>query len=156
MGEEASLQALLLQFKEQKLTMEEQEQIHLYLKQVSQQSHHAIYLRALLYDAGYGVKQDFEMAFILMRDAASKGNSKAIYQVGWRFLEGVGVTTNYDNALQWLRMAADSPFYITEARYDLGRMYELGMGVDKDLAKAISWYEKAAQQGHQKAKEKLR
>src|SRR5262249_7132050 len=36
---------------------------------------------------------------------------------------------------------------VLEAQYNLGILYEKGEGVDKDLAKAASWYEKAADQG---------
>ncbi len=38
-----------------------------------------------------------------------------------------------------------------EAQYDIGRMYERGNGVPKDVEKAFEWYVKAAKQGNDKA-----
>jgi len=38
-----------------------------------------------------------------------------------------------------------------EAQYDIGRMYERGNGVPKDVEKAFEWYIKAAKQGNDKA-----
>jgi TPR repeat protein len=147
-GDTLSIQNILIYFKEQKLTPDEQEKIHIYLKQAAKQSHYAIYLRALLYDNGYGIKQDHDMTFLLMREAAAKGNALAIYEVGHRFLEGIGVAKNHASALQWLTMAAGSPYYIADAMYDLGRIYEEGLSVTPDPVKARNWYEKAAQKGH--------
>jgi TPR repeat protein len=154
-GDASVLKTLLDYFKEQKLSNEEREQVHLYLKEAVRQSHHAVYFLALLYDNGYGVKQNLDMAFVLMREAAAKGNSLAIYEVGHRFLIGTGVEPNYESALQWLNTAAGSPYYVADAMYDLGLMYEKGLGVAHGLLLAKDWYNKAAQKGSEKAKEKL-
>ncbi len=35
-----------------------------------------------------------------------------------------------------------------EAQYNLGFMYEHGLGVSRDEAEAVTWYRKAAEQGH--------
>lgn len=154
-GDDSAIDTIIIYFKEQAVSVEEQEEIHIYLKHAEHQSHHAIYFRALLYDYGYGVKQDSDMAFILLREAAAKGNSKAAYEVGRHFLEGIGIEKNDDNAIQWLKLAAGSPHYVREAMYDLGRMYEQGLGAQADPAKAKEWYEKAAKKGHAGAREKL-
>lgn len=42
-----------------------------------------------------------------------------------------------------------------EAQYKVGEMYEKGKGVPKDMTKANEWFNKAAKQGHKKAKYKL-
>lgn len=42
-----------------------------------------------------------------------------------------------------------------EAQYKLGQMYEEGQGTQADYAKAREWYEKAATQGYDKAKQRL-
>ncbi len=42
-----------------------------------------------------------------------------------------------------------------EAQYKVGEMYELGKSVPKDMSNALSWYEKAAEQGHTKAGYKI-
>lgn len=125
------------------LSTEEYEQIHLFLKQASREQPSAIYLRGLLYDKGYGVNADPDMAFLLMREAAAKGNSLAIYEVGHRFLMGVGVPTNYISARQWLVTAAESPHYIKEAMIDLATIYEQGLGVEVDYEQAKDWQERS-------------
>ena len=38
-----------------------------------------------------------------------------------------------------------------EAQYKLGICYFLGRGVEKDPAKAVRWFKKAAEQGHANA-----
>lgn len=154
-GEDRAIEEILTLFKEEKITTAEQEQIHTYSKQAARQSHFAIYLRALFFDYGYGVKKDPESAFLLHREAASKGNAKATFEVGRHFLEGFGVEKNYESALQWLRISAGSPNYVPEAMFELGQMYELGLGVEVDEGSARSWYEKAAQKGHEGARGKL-
>jgi len=42
-----------------------------------------------------------------------------------------------------------------EAQYKVGEMYEAGQGATKNITTAISWFEKAAKQGHEKAGYKL-
>ena len=39
----------------------------------------------------------------------------------------------------------------TEAQYALARMYEKGVGVEQNIQEAITWYERAGEQGHSKA-----
>ncbi len=42
-----------------------------------------------------------------------------------------------------------------QAQYELGLMYELGMGVNKDLDQAFAWYQKSANQAYAKAQYNL-
>lgn len=42
-----------------------------------------------------------------------------------------------------------------ESQYEMGLMYELGLGVDKDLEQAFAWYEKSANQEHAKSQYNL-
>lgn len=155
-GNLQSVSLLLELFAKQQFSVTDQEQIHIYLKHIAEQNPYAIYVRALLFDHGYGVKQNADMAFLLMREAAAKGNAIAIYEVGHRFLEGIGVDTNYENAQQWLRIAAGSPNYIEAAMYDLGRMYEHGWGVAINETEANFWYDQAAKKGYIAASDKLK
>ena len=41
------------------------------------------------------------------------------------------------------------------SEYNLGRMYQWGKGVKKDLQQARFWFQKAIDNGHEKAKEAL-
>ena len=42
------------------------------------------------------------------------------------------------------------------AQFNLGALYDLGLGCEEDKEKAIEWCRKAAYQGHQKAKDIIR
>ena len=41
------------------------------------------------------------------------------------------------------------------AQYNLGAMYDKGIGVKKDFSEAVKWYRKAADQGHSSAQNNL-
>lgn len=58
----------------------------------------------------------------------------------------------YDKALRYFTWAEN---YNANAQYLLGRMYESGLGVPRDTHAALSWYRKAARQGHEEALSKL-
>jgi uncharacterized protein len=52
---------------------------------------------------------------------------------------------DYTTALnQWLPLAEQG---VPQAQYDIGLIYAMGHGVQKDAAQAASWYQKAAEQG---------
>ena len=55
----------------------------------------------------------------------------------------------YEAAVRQSRLAAEKGD--AEAQFALGRGYELGSGVPKDLEQAAQWYRKAAEQGHSEA-----
>jgi len=152
-GDENAWQALLKLFNDKLLSVQDLEQLHIYIRQLEKKNPHGIYIHGLLYDYGIGVKQDFELAFLYMREAAGKGHTAATYEVGNRFLQGIGMEKNYHNAFQWLTVAAQSPHYHPAAMNYLGVMYEQGLGVEKDPDKAQQWFEKAAIKGYGKAQE---
>lgn len=59
----------------------------------------------------------------------------------------------FAKGVEWLTKAAlqgNAP-----AQYNLGRMYQWGKGVEKDLQQARFWFQKAIDNGHEKAKEAL-
>lgn len=61
--------------------------------------------------------------------------------------------TNSAEAAKWYRLAADQGN--AEAQYNLGAMYENGLGVAKDSTEAATWYRKAADQGYAAAQTAL-
>lgn len=115
----------------------------------------AVYIRGLLYKEGLGVSQDYDQSFLLMRDAAAKGHPYATYEVGHHFMHGLGVEKSYEDAHAWLIMAAGSPHYIPQAMYDLGIIYEQGLGRPVNMSLAESWFQKAHEKNYLPAKEKL-
>ena len=56
-------------------------------------------------------------------------------------------------AFEWFRLAADQGH--AEAQWMIGRMYELGRGVEQDIDKAIDWFRKAANLGLSDAQQSL-
>ena len=60
------------------------------------------------------------------------------------------------SAVVWFnRLTIGATLGGAEAKYRLAKRYENGYGVERDLAKAMKWYRKAARQGHAEAKEVL-
>jgi len=111
-----------------------------------------------------------------MRDA-NRGDSAAQYDVGSMYQNGRGVKADRDKAVEWYTKAAEqgnpeavsrlelmksneARFSTTEvsasrgeldSQFDLGNMYEKGIGTGIDYKQARHWYEKAAAAGHAKA-----
>jgi tetratricopeptide (TPR) repeat protein len=61
--------------------------------------------------------------------------------LGVAFEQGTGTPQNYKLAAEWYQRAADQGS--TEALVNLGTLYDYGMGVDQDHARAITLYRKA-------------
>lgn len=59
---------------------------------------------------------------------------------------------DYPQALAWARPIADSS---AEARYLLGQLYASGHGVERDYAGALTWYQRAANEGYAPAQTAL-
>ncbi|HKT15371.1 MAG TPA: SPOR domain-containing protein [Allosphingosinicella sp.] len=60
---------------------------------------------------------------------------------------------NFDAAVKEWRPFADKGD--ADAQFNMGQAYKLGRGVPSDLRLAQSWYQKAAQQGHEQAQANL-
>ena len=56
-------------------------------------------------------------------------------------------------AVEWYVKAANQGH--TWAQNNLGNCYEKGLGVAKDITKALYWFAEAAQQGDKRAKKRL-
>jgi len=147
-GDETAWQTLKKLFHEKNLTLDEQTQAFAHVKKMAKSNVYAMYAQALFYDEGLGVQQDTEMAFILMREAAGLGHSAATFEIGRRFLYGIGIPQNYPHALQWLSRAAESPHYYPPAMFHIGLIYEKGWGVPVDLEQAKQWMDKAVAKGY--------
>jgi len=98
-------------------------------------------------------QQQFTQALKYFRQAAKRGDSQAILQIGLMYDFGKGVTQNYPEALRWYVRAADKGE--PRAMYLVGHMYEFGEGVPVDTDLAIHWYLKSANNGHASAQFEL-
>jgi TPR repeat protein len=102
----------------------------------------AQHVMGLLYDQGWGVKQDFARAADWYRKAAGSGVMAAQVNLGDLYSEGRGVPHDPATAVYWWRKAADQG--AAQAYYNLGSSYEAGSGVPQDFRQAAAWYKKAA------------
>ncbi len=75
---------------------------------------------------------------------------------GWAGLdEGAAAAKRGDHATalrEWRPLAEQGH---AEAQYNLGVMYDRGLGMTQDYAEAARWYRKAAEQGHARAQHDL-
>lgn len=124
--------------------------------------------------------KEYDQAATILWVAAEQGNSTAQYLVSGLFDRGRGVPRSREEALKWLSAAAhqgvpeaegdlgyyylkDSPGEaviwlqrasekgIAGAQTQLGKLFEEGRGVKKDIEAAAQWYREAAEQDHIKA-----
>lgn len=131
----------------------------------------------IMYLYGMGKNQDYDLAEKYFKTALGLGDKIANYNLGelYRQKNDINLSTYWYN-----KSIADNPYkayeglsklYIQnneykkafiysekaaelnnpEAEYNLGVFFENGIYVERDINKAIYWYQKAAQKGHQDA-----
>jgi TPR repeat protein len=113
-----------------------------------------------MYEYGRGVPQDSKEAIKWFRLAADQGNSNSQFYIGVKYILGRGVPQDYKEAakwygygvpqdhkeaIKWYRLAAGHG--LSNARFNLGFMYEYGRGVPQDYVQAHMWYNLAAVTG---------
>jgi TPR repeat protein len=100
----------------------------------------------------YNTRQ-YEKCFKGHLALAEKGYPLAECQVGYFYLEGLGVPADTERAVYWTRRAAEHGD--RDAQYNLASFYEEAAGVEKDSKLAELWYKRAASQNHDLAMKKL-
>ena len=98
-------------------------------------------------------KGDAIFELVLLKDKAEGGDPEAQFELGRRYLQGVGLERNDVMALHWIRAAAEQGFARAEA--GLAWMYAVGRGVARDDAQAFAWYRRAAENGFMVAQRML-
>lgn len=88
-----------------------------------------------------------------LREAASRGDAKALFEIGSRYAEGRGVKEDMTAAAKWYEKAAEGGLAVAE--YRIGNFYEKGIGVARDIRKSKTWYQLAAEQGNASAMHNL-
>ncbi len=96
---------------------------------------------AMLYESGYGVEENQELAKTWCEKAAKLGLPTAQHHYGYFLLENDAVA-----ALDWWERAAQAG--LADAQYDLASQYMIGEIIPQDNDTAADWYEEAAMQGH--------
>jgi TPR repeat protein len=114
----------------------------------------------IMHANGNGVPIDFIKARKWFRNAAEKGLQEAQILLGQIYEQGDGVPVDYQEAIYWYESAArdchDFNGYNQTngdplAHYRLGRMYALGLGVEKNIVIAFELFRKSALAGNDKA-----
>ena len=89
-----------------------------------------------------------------LEDKAFAGIAEAQHDLGALYTAGqAGVTQNYERAGVWFQKSAAQG--IGNAAYNLGVLYQQGLGQEQDLQRALDWYRRAAQLGHPEAQYNL-
>lgn len=113
------------------------------------------WLLGKLYLDGLGVHQDEERGIKLIRMAALRGHPGAQFDLGkyiwWNC--PIDDEESKKESFEWIRKAAEKNHAPAQAW--LGHEYEIGLYVEQDLLAAAEWYEKAANNGSEFAKEAL-
>ncbi len=85
--------------------------------------------------------------------AAKDGDPVALFEIGARYTDGRGVTSDFAEAAKWYQLSADRGF--VPAQYRLANLYEKGTGVPRDIVAAKRYYEMAANAGNASAMHNL-
>ena len=112
----------------------------------------------ICYDRGLGVKVDKAEAVKCYEKSCGahlRGPSlEKLCSIGDDYLLGRSVDKDEVKAFRVYEIAANKGS--SRAMNRLGKCYEKGQGVAKDLKEAVKWYRKAAEQGHIDAKKALK
>ena len=108
----------------------------------------AQFMLASLYERGAGVTKDENEAIVWYRKAAAAGHVRAMHNLGV-LLSAHGSAEDYREAALWFNHAASAG--LADSQSHLALLYERGLGLEQDLARAYFWYRVAAQAGDKEA-----
>jgi tetratricopeptide (TPR) repeat protein len=103
---------------------------------------------ALHYRDGKGIAKDDALAMQWAHKAADAGNADAMDFVGFAYLRGAVVKRSPEVAFGYFKAAANES---AQAAFNLGQCYFGAQGTEQDCAKALEWWQKAAERGHGRA-----
>lgn len=100
---------------------------------------------------GKDMKKWFEGYLIIAEETSY---ALAECQVGYAYLEGIGIEKNLEKALYWTTRSAEHGD--RDGQCNLAWIYEEGLCGEKDIEKAKYWYKKSALQDHDLSIEKCK
>lgn len=106
--------------------------------------------------AAAGRRGDYRGAYLACQVPAQMGDMRCQNAMGILYVRGyVGNRSIADLriAANWFKLAAQQNQ--PDAQFNLGLMQEKGMGIPRDVNAAIAWYQRAAAQGNEKARQAL-
>ena len=89
---------------------------------------------------------DYDIALREFKFLVEKKDSRGEYGLGLMYDLGLGVPTNFKEAVKWYQLSANKGN--ADALNNLATMYAEGEGVERDSSKAARLYENAAQKGN--------
>lgn len=104
-----------------------------------------------LYLQGKGVAADPAAALAWFRKAAEAGDAAGQFNLAMRYFNGEGTAIDPIEARRWLERSAAAPgsdamtrSLVASSKQELGVIYEEGLGVERDLIRALRFYEEAS------------
>ena len=108
---------------------------------------------AVMYERSRGTDQNLDEAAKWYAKAAEQGYPPSQYNLAVAYARGWGLPVDTLKAVEWFERAAER---IPQANIALAEIFEGGLGVPRDLARARSYYQLAETAGDQRAAQKLR
>jgi TPR repeat protein len=112
------------------------------------------------YFYGEGITEDINKAIFWYEKSAQQDRAYSCFMLGFIYAREVYGHYNTTKAVECLNKAIEcdkEKDISASAYYELGKIYENGGGsISKSYAKAGTYYKKAAELGHDKAKEKMK
>ncbi len=110
-------------------------------KSAAQNNGDGVWILALAYEHGRGVKQNVKKAIELYKQGAELGHAKSQNSLGGYYMRGDHIKTDEKKGFELIKKSAEQGYGL--AMQNLGRCYQFGNGVEDDMSKAIEWYEKS-------------
>lgn len=95
---------------------------------------------------GKGVAKDISKAVQWLTKAAEKNHADACLYLGDLYHKGVDVPEDYDKAFFYFQRSTNGK-KTAPGLFNMGLCYEFGHGTEKNLKKAVEFYEKAIEEG---------
>lgn len=98
-----------------------------------------------VYERGYGVVADPELAASWSKRSADQGYPPGLHAYAWCLNHGMGVERNDVEAVRLYRQAAEQGYIY--AQNNLAVAYDRGEGTEKNPAEAFRWFQRSAEGG---------
>ena len=109
----------------------------------------ATYELAMMYSHGWGVKQCKATAVLLLDVAGKQDHSLALFKLAEHFFEVAENDSSLKKGFDACHRSAE--LGLVEAQFNLGVMFEDGLGTEQNFKKAATWYHRAAASGDERA-----
>ena len=121
-------------------------------RSAKQKNKFAQFSLANLYYYGSGIEKDLSQAFLWYQKSSSQGQPYAAYSIAQMYRYGEYVTKDNDTAQRYYKQALSGFLKIEsddmandDLFYKLGKMFNLGLGTDSDVTKAIEYFRRSAE-----------